>query len=81
MDESIESMKFIGSLGLGGVLAWGMFLVYRKDSLVWQESWKGQQQLLVQVVKENTAAITALITKLDGPLNHQQRADETPRGR
>lgn len=72
-----ETMKIIGSLGLGGILAWGMFLVYRKDSLAWQESWKGQQQLLVQVVKENSVAITALVTRLES--NH--RLDETPRGR
>jgi hypothetical protein len=51
---------------VGGILAGGIFFVYRKDSLIWQEAWKGQSQILVQVVKENTAAVTALIAKLDG---------------
>lgn len=60
-----ETLKYLGSLGVGGVIAGIMFSVYRKDSLMWQESWKGQSQMLVQVVKENTAAITALIERLE----------------
>lgn len=53
-------MKWLASLGVGGVLAWAMFMVYRKDAKEWHEAWKGQTQLLIQVVKENTAAVTAL---------------------
>lgn len=60
-----ESVKFLASLGVGGVLAGAMFIVYRKDALAWQAAWHGQSQILVQVVKENTAAVTALISKLD----------------
>ena len=60
-----ETFKFLATLGVGGVLAGFMFLIYRKDSQLWQEAWKGQSQILVQVVKENTAAVTALVTKLD----------------
>lgn len=60
-----ETIKVIGSLGLGAVLAWGMFSVYRKDAVAWQNAWKGQSEMLIQVVKENTAAITALIAKLE----------------
>ena len=60
----LETVKFLASLGVGGVLAGIMFFVYRKDANQWQEAWKGQTQILVQVVKENTAAVTALIEKL-----------------
>lgn len=60
-----DTLKYFGSLGVGGALAGFMFLLYRKDSLQWQEAWKGQSQMLVQVVKENVAAVTALIAKLD----------------
>jgi hypothetical protein len=60
-----ETLKWLASLGVGGVLAGIMFVVYRKDSIQWQEAWKGQSQILIQVVKENTAAVTALITRLD----------------
>lgn len=27
-----EFLKFIASMGVGGVLAWGMFLLYRRDA-------------------------------------------------
>lgn len=60
-----ETFKYLASLGVGGILAGIMFMIYRKDSLQWQEAWRGQSQMLVQVVKENTTAITALVTKLD----------------
>lgn len=56
-----EALKWLASLGVGGVIAGGMFLVYRKDALAWQQAWKGQSEMLVQVIKENTAAITELI--------------------
>lgn len=64
MDQ--ESFKFLASLGVGGVIAGLIFFVYRKDSQQWQEAWKGQSEMLVQVVKENTAAVTALVTRLQG---------------
>ncbi len=56
-----DTLKWLASLGVGGVLAGGMFLVYRKDMKVNSEAWRGQSEMLMVVVKENTAAITALI--------------------
>lgn len=56
-----ETMKYLVSLGVGGTLAGMMFLVYRKDMKANAESWRGQSEMLMVVVKENTAAITALI--------------------
>lgn len=56
-----ETIKWISSLGVGGVLAGGMFMIYRKDAKEWREAWRGQAEIMVQVIKENTAAITALI--------------------
>jgi hypothetical protein len=53
----LELLKFLAPLGTGGILAWGMFLVYRKDQ-------KGQADSMTQIVKENTAAITELTTYL-----------------
>lgn len=61
----LETMKWFASMGVGGVLAGGMFYLYRKDALQWQEAWKGQSQMLLTVVKEVTAAVTALTGKLD----------------
>lgn len=61
-----ETLQWFASLGVGGVLAGMMFYVYRKDSLDWQSAWKGQSEMLVQVVKENTAAVTRLVEVMDG---------------
>lgn len=57
-----DTVKWFASLGVGGVLAGFMFLLYRKDSLQWQEAWRGQNVILVQVVKEVTVAVTTLTT-------------------
>lgn len=59
----IELVKYFASMGVGGSLAFGMFMVYRKDAQRQTEQWKGQAEMLVQVVRDNTAAMTAL-TKL-----------------
>ena len=64
MQES-ELVRLLAPLGIGGVLAGIMFAIYRKDAIQWQEAWKGQTQMLVQVVKENTAAVTALVEKIE----------------
>ena len=70
-----DIIKYLAPLGVGGILAGIMFFVYRKDAIQWQEAWKGQTQMLVQVVKENTAAVTALIGKLDAERNRTRRDD------
>lgn len=68
----LDLLKYLGGTGAVGVLAGLIFMVYRKDALQWQDAWKGQSQMLVQVVKENTEAITALTEKLDGVLLRQR---------
>lgn len=60
-----ETLKWLASLGVGGVLAGIMFLVYRKDAAQWQEAWKGQSQMLMQVVMDNSKVIATLVTKMD----------------
>lgn len=66
-----DGLKFLASLGVGGVLAGIMFMIYRKDALHWHAAWQGQSNILVQVVKENTAAITALVAKLEQRREHR----------
>jgi len=56
-----DTLKYLGSLGVGGTLAGMMFFVYRKDMKSNAEAWRGQSDMLMAVVKENTSAITALI--------------------
>ena len=55
-----EALKFATTLGAGGLLAFAMFLFYRKDTLSAAEAWRGQSANLLEVVKENTAAMTSL---------------------
>lgn len=61
-----EILKWFATLGVGGALAAGMFLYYRKDALDWTKQWQEhaahleqQTALLIQVVKENASAISA----------------------
>lgn len=54
----IELTKWLSGLGVGGVLAGLMFGIYRKDMRELTAQWRGQTELLVTVVKENTAAFT-----------------------
>jgi hypothetical protein len=60
-----EAMKYLAPLGVGGILAGMIFMVYRKDALRWIEDWKGQSQMLLKVVVDTTAAMTALVSKLE----------------
>jgi hypothetical protein len=55
--DNMEVLKYLAPLGVGGVLAWGMFVVYRKDI-------KSERDTLMNVVISNTAAITELTTLL-----------------
>ena len=54
----LEFIKWLSGLGVGGALAAFIFSAYRKDMMQYTEQWKGQTEQLIQVVKENTAAIT-----------------------
>lgn len=60
----LELLKYLMPLSVGGVLAWGMFQVYRKDMREMQGQWKGQAEIMVSVVKENTKAVTELTTMI-----------------
>lgn len=54
-----DFLQWLSTLGVGGVLAAFMFYFYRKDVRHYTDLWKGQSEALMQVVKENTIAITA----------------------
>lgn len=64
-----QFLQWAAPLGVGGVLAAGMFLLYRRDTAVHIENWKGQSQILAGIVERNTAAITALTVQLDRVLD------------
>ena len=60
-----EFVKWLLTLGVGGVLAAFMFHFYRKDVRQYTDLWRGQAEALITVVKENTASNTKLIALLD----------------
>lgn len=64
-----ELIKLAAQYGGPGLFALGIFLVYRRDMQQHIANWQGQSQMLVQVVKENTAAIAALTAHLDRVLD------------
>jgi hypothetical protein len=55
-----EFVKFLATMGTGGIIAGLVFFFYRKDSLDHAKTWQGQSEMLLQVVKENTASNTSL---------------------
>lgn len=69
---TVPDAQWFTALGVGGILAWGMFHVYRKDAEIHRQDmlrltdqWKGQSDLLVAVVKENTACQQRLADIVD----------------
>lgn len=70
---STELMKWFATLGIGGVLAGFMFVFYRKDIQQYTELWKGMATQLLDVVKDNTASNTKLISLLESMERNQMR--------
>jgi hypothetical protein len=71
MDAELIKSLLTGA-GPIGLLAYGVFIHYSKVTQANQDrlveligQWKGQSDLLVRVVQENSAAISALVTRLD----------------
>jgi len=78
-----EFLKWFATLGVGGVLAAFMFFFYRKDVKQYTDLWKGQSEVLIVVVKDNTASNTKLVTVIDALHRRMDRtgADDTTRPR
>lgn len=55
-----EFVKYLATLGVGGVLAAFMFHFYRKDVKTYTDQWRGQSEALMGVVKDNTQAVTEM---------------------
>lgn len=62
-----EFVRYLASLGTGGLIAGLMFMVYRKDMKLFEdrwrgqaELWKGQAEILMSLVRENTRVMTSL---------------------
>lgn len=60
-----EFVKWLATLGVGGVLAGLMFMFYRKDVKQYTELWKTATDQMMVIVKENTASNTRLISLIE----------------
>jgi hypothetical protein len=60
-----DFLKWVATLGVGGVLAAFMFMFYRRDVKLYTDMWKGQSDTLMNVVMENTASNTKLVTVIE----------------
>lgn len=78
IDLNDAFLRWVTTLGVGGVLAAFMFYFYRKDVRQYTELWKAQSEALMQVVKENTQAHTEN-TVLMKALHRRLDADEDER--
>jgi hypothetical protein len=65
--EALEHIltDILPNAGVAGALALFMFHVYRRDRKESEAKWQGQSEALLQVVKENTAAIVRLSERLE----------------
>lgn len=60
-----EFVKWLLTLGVGGVLAGFMFTFYRKDIRQYTELWRSTAEHLTTIVKENTASNTKLVAMIE----------------
>ena len=78
-----ELAQWLGTLGVGGVLAAFMFHFYRKDVKQYTDLWKGQSELLVGVVKEVSGHIarnTEVLQSVDRRLDKLECLDKPREG-
>jgi hypothetical protein len=68
-----EFVKWIATLGVGGVLAGFMFTFYRKDVKQYTELWKHTAEQMMLIIKENTASNTKLIHLIESQERNQIR--------
>jgi hypothetical protein len=60
-----EFVKWLATLGIGGILAGFIFIFYRKDIRQYTELWKITAEQLMGIVRENTASNIKLIILLE----------------
>ncbi len=56
----VDFVKYMLTMGVGGVIAALIFSFYRKDVKQFTDLWKSQTEMLMRVVQENTSSNTRL---------------------
>ena len=73
----LNVIKELAPLGVGGVLAALMFAWHRTDMLRLLAESKGQGEILITLVKENTVAVTLLIKVVENLKDLERRKSTT----
>lgn len=76
MQLDSEFVKWLVTLGVGGILAAFMFTFYRKDIKQYTELWKYTADTLMSVVKENTASNSKLTMMIETQERNHMRKDD-----
>jgi len=71
-----EFIKWLATLGVGGVLAGLMFMFYRKDIKQYTELWRITADQLTNIIKENTASNVKLISLIEIQERNQIRKSD-----
>lgn len=74
-----EFVKWLATLGIGGILAGFIFIFYRKDIRQYTELWKITAEQLMFIVKENTASNIKLIILLESRERNDVRITDIER--
>ncbi len=86
--SDIELLKWMSTLGVGGILACFMFFFYRKDIRQYTEMWKEQSVANNEIIKDNTlsqrenavsnARLITLLDALHRRLDRSEREHGAP---
>lgn len=71
-----EFIKWLLTLGVGGCLAALIFSFYRKDIKMYTELWKSTSEMLIEVVKDNTASNVKLIGLIESMERNSRRKED-----
>lgn len=74
-----DFLRFMATLGVGGVLAGFMFYFYRKDTREQTELWRTQTDLLVKLIQSNIEANTGLKAAVEALHKRLDERDFMPR--
>ena len=74
--DQIDFSKWLITLGVGGILAGFMFMFYRKDIKQYTELWRTNAEMMVNVIRENTASNVRLIALLESVERNQLRKED-----
>jgi len=71
-----EFLRYLASLGAGGIIAGFMFMYYRRDVKFYTDLWRGQSDALMNIVIENTKSTvenTEVLKSLHRRLDREYR--------